>query len=100
MNGDTIRLVAFLFLCLFSFYGGAFLYFLVRYRFVKKRPWLESTGFSLIWMLAYAFIATIVADIGVAGLKSYSYINTGIMVVIVALPYIAAVRLFIKSRHV
>jgi hypothetical protein len=98
--GGLFHLVAFLFVALFLFYGGAFFYSLVHYRFIKKRSWLDSIAWSLMWMVLYAWIGTIVADIGVAGLKSHPYINEGIMIMISTLPYVAAVRLFIKSKHV
>jgi len=100
MNSDIIHLVAFLSLCFLSFYGGAFLYSLVHYEFIKKRSWLASIVLSFMWMILYALVGTTIADIGVAALKSHLYINTGMMVIVVALPYLATGWLYIKSRHV
>ena len=99
-NVDMVKLAGFLLLCLFMFYGGAFLYWLVNYRLIKKYSWTQSIGSSFIWMLGYAFIGTIISDIVVSLSKTHPCIMTGIIVVVVGLPYLAAIRLFLKVRNV
>ena len=99
MNWDTLRLVGFLLACLFSAYGGVFAYSLVHYRLLKKCTWFQSIGSSFIWMLAYAFVGTIASDIAVGANRWHPYIVTGIIILLVALPYAAAIRLFVKLRR-
>ena len=99
MNSDFPHFAAFLGFAVFSFYGGAFLYSLLHYRLIKKCSWGISIGAAFLWMILYAFVSTIIADIGAAGLKHHPYIATGIMIIIVLVPYIATARLLIKYRR-
>jgi len=98
MNSDIPRLFGFLTFILFAFYGGAFLYSLLHSRLIKKRSWMASIGIGFLWMFLYAWLSTIIADLGVTGLRYHPQIAVIIMIAVVFLPYLALGRLLIKHR--
>ena len=90
----------FFFFCILACYGGVFFYSLVYYRILKRRNWITSIGFSLLWMIFYAMLATPIADVMVVINRTVPYVQIAIMGIIFIVPYILAIRLFIKSKHV
>ena len=99
MSNSSFQLAGFLAVCFVIFYGGAFIYFLLYSRLIKKRKWGISIASAFLWMILYVFLSTVVADIGAAGWSDHHYIVTGMIVFIVALPYVAIARIWIKYRR-
>jgi len=84
-------------------YAGAFLFSFIYYRFVKGRSRLDCTKASFLWMLGYMGAGTTIDDTAYAAWNpptSNPYIWPCIMAVVVAVPYLAAVCLFLKVRRV
>jgi len=97
---DLALVMAFFIFYICALFGGVFLYSLVHYRILKKCNWIKSIGLSFLWMILYAYLSASIADIMAAIYKSAPYLPIAIMSVIVLGPYILAVRLFIKTKHV
>jgi hypothetical protein len=83
---------------IFAFYGGAYLYALIYYKFKKKASWISSLGVSFLWLFLYAICITAVADV-FSALKIHPVIFYLVMGFLVVVPYLAAVRLYFKSRQ-
>jgi len=98
MIHDLPRLAAFLIFVIFASFGGAFLYSILNHRLIKKSSWIISIGSAFGWMILYALFATAIADLGVVALRSHPYVSTGIGILIIIFPYIAAIRLYLRYR--
>ena len=83
-----------------ALYSGAFFYSLVHYRKIKGRSWLFSIAISLLWMVFYATLTNLIPDRWVLPKRLAPYVQAVIIAVIFTVPYIMAIRLYLKSKHV
>jgi hypothetical protein len=98
MSSDLPRLATFLGFAICAFYGGAFIYSLLRSRLLQKKSWITSIGVSILWMILYALFSTVISDLCVAGLRSHSNLVIGIAIFVFLLPYIGIIHVLIKYR--
>jgi hypothetical protein len=93
-----MRLVHIALILLFNcgLYGGAFLYSLMHYRILKRQNWIKSIGYSIFWMIIYAFLVVLLS---LFLINENIILLAGITGMISIFQYIYSIRLYIRSKH-